>query len=211
MSRLYSEAIYWWTKKDTINQYPDFFKNILQTVRVPATHTPEGFVTKSLDSAPIRTYLLFAGLILHEFAHAFRLAYFPSALPPFKPWVGDSRDNELGHAVVRHIFGGIPQASYCQPPAGTPDSERWRWEAHTPFGIYFLDKWDQWANLGKDHMVKGAVEDFKAPLVHFPLPARQLYDYFTVDLWKKEVSRYGLDAIKFVKIPEKPREQSTLK
>ncbi|KAI4849115.1 hypothetical protein E4T44_03545 [Aureobasidium sp. EXF-8845] len=222
MSRLYPQALYNWKENDKKGHYSTFFKNILIDAQVPPSHRPEGFA-EDLDSAPLRTCFLFAGLLLHEFGHAFRHAYFPRAHAPFEPWVGDSRDNEFGHAVVKHIFGGIPYANYYVPSRSTTWERRWQLKAYAPFGICFVEKYDQWAEAGKQHIVKGMADDFKAPNVQFPLPARQLDDYFTQDLWKKEVPRYGLDAIKFVKIPEwasyrmpgpdrlKPEEQSTLR
>jgi hypothetical protein len=188
-----------------MKNYPQFFKNVLKSAHVPPSHTPEGF-EENLDSAPIRTCILLAAILVHEFAHAFNMAYFVPAFPdaPREPFVGDSRNNEFGHAVVRYILGGIPYANSIDPPAGAHWERKWRLDAYAPFGIVVYEKWEQWAYPGanKKHLKEGVEDDFKSPVVSFPLPARQSFDYFTKEMWETKVPRYGLDALRFVKIPE---------
>lgn len=172
---------------------------------MPPSHIPEGF-EENLDSAPIRTCFLLALILVHELSHAFAMAYFglPRLNVPTEPWVGDSRDNEFGHAVIRHILVGIPYANHFGPPAGVSFDKKWRMHAYAPFGIFIDEKWLPWANPGErqKHLTKGVLEDFTSPIVSFPLPQRQLHDYFSADFWSQEVSRNGLGALKVAKIPE---------
>jgi hypothetical protein len=207
LSPVYREALTKWTTKGSNDSYQESFKRILQAARVPASHIPEGF-EDNLDLAPLRTRVLLAETIVHEFAHAFAWAYFTrldAGSSPIEPWVGDSRDNEFGHAAILHILGGIPRSNCIFPPEGTSSLVIAELQALAPFGIHTADKWDQWANPGdakKKHLQIGVENDFKSPIVSFPLLARQLFDYFTKEMWETKVPRYGLDALKFVKIPE---------
>ena len=226
LSRLYVDALMDWAETDCNNRYRGFFKSLLDIARVPSHRRPQA-LENDLESAPLRTCLLFAAIIVHEFAHAFRMAYFPlgPASACAEPWVGDSRHNEFGHAIIQHIFSGIPTATQFLPPAGTPWHTRWQLVAHAPLGIFVMEKWEQWAapGLNKQHRVQGVKADFESPIAMFPLPQRQVYDYFTENMWKRQVPRFGLDAIRFVKIPDwasyripgpefvKPADNSTLR
>lgn len=141
---------------------------------------------------------------MHEFAHAFRVAYFPNPLGVYQdePWIGDSRSNELGHALMLHMLSGIPAANFFKPPLGTPAQLKWQVGAYAPFGIFVTEKWQPWAPAGNGFLLKGLKKDFTSPTIHFPVPQRQLYDYFTEEMWTIKVPRFGLDALRFVKIPE---------
>lgn len=207
MSHLYCETLMLYLKKDKTSDYHDFFKSVLQQADVPDDRKPEGF-ENNLDSAFLRTILLFAVNLVHEFAHAFCRAYFatPDLQLPLEPWVGDSRDNEIGHAMVRHIVGGLPYASFVQSIKGQSWEQYWRECAYAPFGIFFTEKFEQWAMFGtagkNQHLVEGSEEDLMSPKVYYPLAQRQVYNYLTKETWEEEVPRYGLDALKLTKIPE---------
>ena len=224
MSRHYSTAIQNWRDKDTRSDYADFFTNILDTARTSRTHIPPNF-EQNLDSAPLRTIVLFAALLVHEFAHAFRMAYYSNPLGVYQdePWIGDSRFNELGHALMLHMLSSIPIANFFKPPMGTPTQIKAQVDAYAPFGIFVMEKWQPWLPAGNGFLQKGIKNDFTSPTTHFPVPQRQLYDYFTEDMWTVKVPRFGLDALRFVKIPEwashrmpgpnpvKPAEKSTVR
>lgn len=192
-----------WCTRNVNNHYRDYFRNVLDTAGVPANRKPEHFEDK-LDSVPLRTSFLFALILVHEFAHAFVMAYFP--VPDKKtnpePWVEDNRYSEIGHALIQHIFNGIPHANHFNP-AGSSGS-RWRMETYAPFGIYFAETWQKWAEPGRNtkQIVQGVGAAYQSPIAKFPLPARQLFGYFTRHMWVTNVPRYGLAAVKFVRIPE---------
>jgi len=208
IKHIYGQVLMAWQQKGSVKDYSNFFKHMLVSSGMPASHVPEGFID-DLDSPAMRTYLLFATTIVHEFAHAFAFAYYQRTDPltPREPFVGDDRASELGHAVSRHILGGIPWASGHAAPAGSPPGLRTHMDAYAPFGIYFKEKWQPWADPGRyatgnDHLEEGKDADFKAPVVSYPVAQRQVDNYFTKEMWETRVPRYGLEALKFVKIPE---------
>ncbi|KEQ91031.1 hypothetical protein AUEXF2481DRAFT_8986 [Aureobasidium subglaciale EXF-2481] len=62
-------------------------------------------------SAILRTYLQLAVVIVHEFAHAFNIAYYvrqPGEIH-VEPWVAGDRLNELGWALIHNILAGNPR------------------------------------------------------------------------------------------------------
>jgi hypothetical protein len=192
-----------WCFRNVNNHYRDYFRNVLDTAGVPANRKPEHFEDR-LDSVPLRTSLLFALILVHEFAHAFVHAYFP--VPDdqtiHEPWVEDNRYSEIGHALIQHIFNGLPHANLFKTTESS-DSRR-RMETLAPFGICFTETWQKWAAPGKDTMqIEQGVDDaYQSPIVNFPLPARQLFDYFTGHMWMTNVPRYGLAAVKLARVPE---------
>jgi hypothetical protein len=208
MSRLYQQALMTWDKKDLNKQYSSYFARILQNAGVPASHAPEGF-EEDLISPILRTHLLLAILFVHEFSHAFCKAYFerPDLSRPREPFVGDLRACEFGIAVERHMLSGVAYASCVEPPTVM---SKWNWisktSAFAPFGIYFSEKFGQWSNPGPSwtgiqHLSEGKHADFTSPVRSFPVPQRQVFDYFTKKMWETHVPRYGLDALMFAKIP----------
>ncbi|KAH0034518.1 hypothetical protein KCU78_g2247, partial [Aureobasidium melanogenum] len=180
-----------------------YFDETLKSAGVLDSHRPP---ETCIDSAGLRTAFLFAALLVHEFAHAFSLAYFERVddSEPREPWVADNRSNELGHAMARFIIGGTPYAPSFRSIDSSALDQNSLTDAYAQFGVYFLDKWQQWARPGDErleqHLKEGAQEDQDAPLVYWPVPQRQIYDYFTEDLWLARVPKYGLNALKMVKI-----------
>ncbi|KAG9644994.1 hypothetical protein KCV04_g4006, partial [Aureobasidium melanogenum] len=202
--RSYCEVLMQYRDKDKTRDYQKFFRSVLWEAGVPNIRRPEG-LSNNLESAFLRTTFLLANHLLHEFAHAFCFAYFeiPSLGLPYYPWVGDSRDNEFGHAMERHVHGGIPWANNFEDPKRPDMGQTLRRGTYAPFGIYFAEKYSQWATPGdanKMHLVKGSEKDFKSPCVYYPLAQQQIYNYFLTKTWTENVPRYGLDAIKFTKI-----------
>lgn len=200
----FRRALMAWQQKGSTDEYSGFFNSVLAAGGVPASHAPEGFAD-DLDSPVLRTHVLLASLMLHELTHAFQLAYFrwdEHETPGIEPFVGDARNSELGYAAERHIFGGITRPShYLQPVGALPRVAR-HVEAHAPFGIYTSDKWAQWYVPDDRTLEEGKDKDFATPIGSYPVPQRQVYEYFTDEMWTKKVPRYGHEALKFVKIPE---------
>ncbi|KAG9595080.1 hypothetical protein KCU77_g9393, partial [Aureobasidium melanogenum] len=202
--RSYCEVLMQYRNQDKTRDYLKFFRSVLWEARVPNSRKPEG-LSNNLEPAFLRTTFLLANHLLHEFAHAFCFAYFeiPSLGLPRNPWVGDSRDNEFGHAMERHVHGGLPYANNFNDPERPDMGQTLRRGTYAPFGIYFAEKYRQWATPGdvkKMHLVKDSEKDFKSPCVYYPLAQRQIYNYFLTKTWTENVPRYGLDAAKFTKI-----------
>ncbi|KAG9791120.1 hypothetical protein KCU75_g2683, partial [Aureobasidium melanogenum] len=204
--RSYCEVLMQYRNQDKTRDYLKFFRSVLWEARVPNSRKPEG-LSNNLEPAFLRTTFLLANHLLHEFAHAFCFAYFeiPSLGLPRNPWVGDSRDNEFGHAMERHVHGGLPYANNFNDPERPDMGQTLRRGTYAPFGIYFAEKYRQWATPGdvkKMHLVKDSEKDFKSPCVYYPLAQRQIYNYFLTKTWTENVPRYGLDAAKFTKIKQ---------
>lgn len=183
-----------------------YFNETLKSTGVPDSHRPP---ETCIESAGVRTAFLFATLLVHELAHAFSRAYFqrPDDRGPNEPWVADNRSNEMGHAMERFIVGGTPRPCSFSPLASSVMQKDFLQDsAYAQFGIYFPDKWKQWATPGnaklEQFLKQGLQEDRNAPLISWPVPQRQIYDYFSRDLWSMRVPRYGLEALKMVKIPQ---------
>lgn len=192
--------------KDKTRDYLKFFRSVLWEARVPNSRRPEGF-SNNLESAFLRTTFKLANTLLHEFAHAFCYAYFkiPSLGLPGEPWVGDNRDNEFGHAMERHVHGGIPYVNNYNESKRLDQAQTLRRCTYVPFGIYFTEKYSQWDMPGdgkKKHLVLGTEKDFKSPCVFYPLAQQQIYNYFLAKTWTENVPRYGLDAVEFTKIKQ---------
>ncbi|KAH0394616.1 hypothetical protein KCU89_g11177, partial [Aureobasidium melanogenum] len=206
MSRVYCEALMQYQSKDETSEYQDFFNGILAEAGVPTSRKPSG-LSNNLESAHLRTTVLFAGILLHEFAHAFCFAYFaiPDLDLPTEPWVGDSRDGEFGWAMERHVFGAVAHGSnFTDPRRGDPE-QLMRVSLYAPFGIHFTEKPHQWAMPGdasKRYLVKGSEKDFESPCVYYPLAQQQIYSYFNTKMWTEDVPRYGLDAVQYTKISQ---------
>lgn len=182
-----------------------YFDETLRSTGVPVSHRPS---KTCIDSAGLRTAFLFATLLVHELAHAYSFAYFKRAneKEPREPWVADNRSNELGHAITNFILGGSPYASsFSTLPSSTVQKDFLKDSVYAQFGLYFANKWKQWDSAGdaiKEQFLKqGLGEDRSVPLTFWPVSQRQVYDYFNEELWEERVPRYGLEALKMVKVP----------
>lgn len=208
-ARLHCSALMSWQKRGSVKNYSDALQRLLNIAGVPASRVPE-VSADELNSAVLRSYLSLADTIVHEFAHAFSLAYFEKILGdaiPAEPFVGSDRAMELGFATARHIFGGVAAASNFDPPAGAPPDTLQDIAAHVPFGITFREKWLSWAEPGthgkhKHILEEGKEADFSEPIWTYSLSQRQVFDYFTDEMWETKVPRYGLQALRYVRIPE---------
>ncbi|KAH0372369.1 hypothetical protein KCU65_g1204, partial [Aureobasidium melanogenum] len=183
-----------------------YFDKTLKSAGVLDSHRPP---ETCIDSVRLRTTFLFAALLVHELAHAFSFAYFERVdnSESREPWVADNRSNELGHAMIRFIIGGSPYSpSFHFTDSSVLDKNFLEDNAYAQFGVYFLDRRNQWATPGNErkeqHLKEGAQEDQDAPLIYWPVPQRQIYDYFTENLWLARVPAYGLEALKMVKLSD---------
>lgn len=90
-------------------QYERLLEDTLDLAGIPNSHKFEQF---NLNSAIMRTHLMLAMYMIHEFAHAFRGAYYNAPHSPWKhykePWVSGDVNNEMGYALVRHVLGETP-------------------------------------------------------------------------------------------------------
>lgn len=190
-----------WQQKGSTDDYSSFFNSVLVAGGVPASHAPEGF-GDDLDSPALRTYVILASIILHELTHAFCFAHYKRSddEASLEPFVGNQRASELGIAAERHIFGAIPRAGGF----GAPPRMSRHVDAYAPFGMHIEETWAQWpvSNTSVKSLEEGKDADFATPIRTYPVPQRQVYDYFTDEMWRKKVPRYGHEALKFVKIPE---------
>ena len=204
MAPAFRQALMAWQQKDSTEEYSGFFHSVLVAAGIPESHVPEDF-GDDLVSPVLRTYVLLAALILHELTHAFGQAYYdPDHHLHLEPFIEGFRANELGFAAERYILGGITRPSGFLPAAGLPPSWGRHIDAYATFGLYTNDTWAQWLAPGTSNrtLEEGKDADFAAPIRAWPVAQRQVYDYFTDEMWKKKVPRYGLGALKYVKIPE---------
>ncbi|KAG9949612.1 hypothetical protein KCU85_g4242, partial [Aureobasidium melanogenum] len=204
--RSYCEVLMQHQNKDKSYDYQNFYKSVLWKAGVPNSRKPEG-LSKNLESAFLRTTFKLASTLIHELAHAFCFAYYErvSRGTPIEPWVGDNRDNEFGHAMERHVLGGIPYTNYFENPKGPDEEQGLLLSAYAPFGIHFTEKYRQWAmsdDTNNQHLVKDSEKDFKSPWVFYPLAQQQIYNYFNTKMWTEDVPRYGLDKVKFTKMKQ---------
>lgn len=91
-------------------------EDTLDLAGVPESHKFGDF---DLNSAIMRTYLLLANTLIHEFAHVFSGAYYNEPYWLFagredykEPWVAGNRNNEMGYSLVKHVLDENPYASF---------------------------------------------------------------------------------------------------
>ncbi|KAI4780824.1 hypothetical protein E4T52_04279 [Aureobasidium sp. EXF-3400] len=161
-------------------------------------------------SAIYRTQLYLAKLMLHEFAHAFCMAYFP--IPPdwtpgipHEPWAPLDRCNEQGWAFENFVLGSVLKTMAVGIPP-MDDQLRLLQNALIPFGYFSTRFWDRWLGNGEDlaysTMDSDRKEDDEVPHRYYPVPQAWTQWLFSEDLWTDQVIRFGL---RVIKVP-KPRE-----
>ncbi|KAI5200401.1 hypothetical protein E4T38_06557 [Aureobasidium subglaciale] len=156
---------------------------------------------RSLDSASVmdRTNFYFAQTLIHEFAHAFSRAYSQTLAfesEPAEPWLQGNTCNELGYAVINHIFGGCPEPTRILSTS-LPGYEHLMQLACPPLGMHFNRKWDLWWDNAEDGeiRVKSEKVDPKATQRVYPVPQRYVHDMGVEETWKNQVPRFGLRAL----------------
>ncbi|KEQ68862.1 hypothetical protein M436DRAFT_57463, partial [Aureobasidium namibiae CBS 147.97] len=153
-----------------------------------------------------RTVFSLAETLVHEFAHAFSMAYFP--IPPHptyespeEPWIQGNRSNELGCALIDHLLGGL---AYAMTAYTTCDTTEHRHMVNCPFGMYIEGQWDLWV---EDDGVERVRTDTPAAgstsrQTIYPIPQKYFYNMLTEETWKQQVPRFGLASIRMPRLKE---------
>lgn len=183
-------------------EYDSLIVEIEKVAGIPASRQ----APISQSSAMYRTYCLLATLFLHEFAHAFCMAYFEvpdrTAEAPKEPWAPGDRANEQGWAFENFVFGGLVRPIKIYIPPMSPQYFVML-SALAPFGSYTTWQWDVWLGNDKDKYYKVKDQDrigIKAediePDRQYPVPQAWTQWLFSDDLWENHILRFGLEAIK---------------
>lgn len=159
-------------------------------------------------SAIYRTGYFLASILLHEFTHAFSMAYFEvdrTQAKPYEPWVRGNRANEQGWAFENYIFGGVVNPNVIEIPPMHPRFAMYLQCIAAPFGFFTQQEWDVWCmNNGYAHVMDSDRQVGQAlpPNRVFPVPQAWVHWLFSDDLWKNQVHRFGLSAVKVPKLQE---------
>lgn len=169
--------------------------------RAPINHT----------SAIYRTSFFLAMTLLHEFTHAFAMAYFEiphtQALDNvYEPWVRGDRANEQGWAFENYTFGGVVNSHVIDVPPMHPDFTGYLQSIVAPFGFHTLQQWDIWMQKSGDfgHVMDWDRKDDQdlPPKRVFPVPQAWVQWLCSDDLWKDQVHRFGFSVVKVPKLQE---------
>jgi hypothetical protein len=106
---------------------------------------PEWEMNMNQTSAFYHTHVLLAATIVHEFTHAFVMAYFArsSRDDPREPWAPGNRCNEQGYAFENSTLGGVLWPSKVGIPPMSFEFFDLQ-NALAPFGFYTTLQWDVW-------------------------------------------------------------------
>ncbi|KAG9555021.1 hypothetical protein KCU71_g11538, partial [Aureobasidium melanogenum] len=184
-------------------EYKKKLEDTLDFAGIPDSHKFEHF---DLYSAIMRTYLLMANNMIHEFAHAFSSAYynnpdwlFAGGQAHKEPWVAGNYNNEMGYSLVKHVLGENPYASIIWRIPMSYHEKNLQ-ATLCPFGLFTPRRWD--AGRGK----KPDVKEFVLPglpvhrarecPIFYPLPQKHVNAISTKEMWTKHVPRYGLAALR---------------
>ncbi|TIA53938.1 hypothetical protein D6C77_07937 [Aureobasidium pullulans] len=163
------------------------------------------------ESAIIRSTLLMADTIVHEFTHAVNAAYFDytAVMSPvagstpqvWEPYFAGDRANEVGHVVSSFVFRGNPQAITQFSIPQTQLSHNQQQHIGT-LGMFWTNKWDRWrrdnggtGGLGASRIIDDI--DFSTPGLYYPVPQAHTQKLFSTRLWQDEIHRFGLNALRF--------------
>jgi len=107
---------------------------------------PDHQASINTGSAICRTLLMLATTIVHEYTHAFTMAWFgvnKDLNEPFEPRVNGNRFNEQGSSFESYIYGGqfLPYTLSLPPPSPGFDELQLM---VVPFGFYAQQQWDAW-------------------------------------------------------------------
>ncbi|KAG9851580.1 hypothetical protein KCU98_g5854, partial [Aureobasidium melanogenum] len=191
-------------QKSDDDRYSRIFDDLQTMAGIPSTHR----APISHASAIYRTYFVLAQTLLHEFAHAFSLAYFERRETdngPCDPWVPGNRANEQGFAFENYVFGGVvvpPRLSIIPMSAAFAEGLQ---SVAAPLGFQTSRQWDVWWCNG--HMPPFAVmdqdrkddEDWPDDRL-YPVPQAWTQWLFSDELWTDHIHRYGLQAVKVPKL-----------
>ncbi|THW11392.1 hypothetical protein D6D24_07242 [Aureobasidium pullulans] len=220
LNRRLLDVIDWY---DSAGPHDQRYMQILHDVHVMADIQPDHQFPIIPNSAIYRTILMLAVTMVHEFIHAFSMAYFEKSDfsdEPDEPWVKGNRSNEQGHSFENYIFGGLPAPLIISIPPMSQDFE-WIQLATAPFGLYTTQHWDLWDynkepnydssgyvdpdDSDSDNATGVRVKDENDPphkpsQRYFPIPQAWCEFLFSDDSWADQVMKYGLAAIKVPKI-----------
>ena len=160
------------------------------------------------ESAYDRTVFLLAETLVHEFAHAFAMAYFP--IPPSgvwrpaqEPWIQGNRSNELGCAIIDHLVGGLAFSMIGYTLCETTEH---RQMVNSPFGMYIEGQWDLWTENEKDSVERVRTDTpaggATSTQTVYPIPAKYFYNMHTEETWKQQVPKFGLASIRMPRLKE---------
>jgi hypothetical protein len=160
---------------------------------------------KRLDpaSAVDRTTYHLANTIVHEFGHAYTKAYFrrPDDNAPMEPWISEHRSNEMGFAIINHLFGGCV---HYMPRWDDDDTTALTQELDAPFGMYFERRWDLWGKDDEFTKVKTATtaDAQGSRQTFYPVPQKWFYNMHTEETWKHQVPRFGMAGIRLPRLED---------
>ncbi|THZ71014.1 hypothetical protein D6C84_10343 [Aureobasidium pullulans] len=211
------KVLSWFSADQETRGYDERYRRIFVDTQTKAQISPERRARISLNSAIYRTTFQLASSILHEFAHAFSLAYYEthrSASAPSEPWVKGNRCNEQGHAFENYIFGGLVRPMSVRSPS--IDRQFGHLQViSAPFGFYTTHQWDVWKFNDHDveyddpedgqswEVMDAEGTDPDAPREDdrvFPVPQEWTEWVFSEEAWSIDVDRFGPSAIKVPKI-----------
>ncbi|KAI4743497.1 hypothetical protein E4T50_06100 [Aureobasidium sp. EXF-12298] len=187
-------------------EYYELLDDILKMAGIPLSQRAHINST----SAIYRTQWFLAKLMLHEFTHAFCMAYFELPLDwtpgiPTEPWAPSDRCNEQGWAFENFVLGGVLKPM----TVGIPPMHIQLHDlqgALVPFGFYTTQFWDRWlGNRKGSHystMDSDRKEGDEVRQREYPIPQAWTQWLFSGDLWADQVIRFGL---RVIKVP-KPKE-----
>lgn len=187
-------------------KYNSLIEEIEKMARIPASRQ----AAISQESAMYRTHCLLAALLLHEFTHAYILAYFEipdhTAEGPKEPWAPGDRANEQGWAFENFAFGSLVRPTTIFVPPMSYEYHILQ-SALALFGSFTTWQWDVWLGneKGKYYKVKdsdriGIKKEDIEPDRQYPVPQAWTQWLFSDDLWTNHILRFGLEAIKVPKI-----------
>ena len=187
------------------NEHGEQLEGWLHRFNVPMSRRPHQLHP---ESAYDRTVSFLAETLVHEFAHAFAMAYFP--IPPSstctaaeEPWIQGNRSNELGCALINHLVGGLACSmigyTHC-------DTTEYSQTVNCPFGMYIRDQWDLWAENEKDSVERVRTDTRAGAATStqnvYPIPAKYFYNMHTEETWKHQVPRFGLASIRLPRLKD---------
>ena len=185
------------------NEHGEHLEGWLDRFNVPLARRPH---TLYPDSAYDRTVFNLADTLVHEFAHAFSMAYDPvppsqTHKTPEEPWIQGNRSNELGCALINHLFGGIAFATTGYACSGLTEHQHF---INCPFGMYVQGQWDLWTvDDGNERVTTASIAAVAtSKQTAYPIPQKYFHHMHTEETWKEQVPRFGLAAIRLPRLKE---------
>lgn len=185
------------------NEHGERLEAWLDRFKVPASRRPQQIYPQS---AYHRTVFNLADTMVHEFTHAFGMAYFqtpPSIFyeTPHEPWIQGNRSNELGCAMINYLFGGL---AFSLTQYRCSELTHHRQAVNSPFGMYCDEQWDLWTeDDGVERVTTASIAGVAtSKQTAFPLPQEYFYNMHTEETWKHQVPRFGLASIRMPKLKE---------